>query len=52
MISTSKLAFVLSAALPAVYAATYDVQVGPGGKFVYEPEWVVAAPGDTVNFIL
>jgi len=50
MINSSKLALVLTA-IPAVFAATYDVNVGPGGRLVYEPEYVMAVPGDVVNFI-
>ncbi|TFK63702.1 hypothetical protein BDN72DRAFT_847335 [Pluteus cervinus] len=49
MTFSTKLAFALTA-IPAVFAATYNVQVGPNGKLVYDPEYVVAAPGDVVNF--
>lgn len=48
---TSTLIFVF-AALPAALATTYDVSVGAGGKLVYDPQFVNAAPGDIVNFVL
>lgn len=40
------------AALPVAFAATYDVSVGAGGKIAYDPEYVTAAVGDIVNFVL
>jgi plastocyanin len=40
------------AALPAAFAATYDVSVGAGGVLAYDPQYVTAAVGDTVNFVL
>ncbi|KAH6892807.1 Cupredoxin [Coprinopsis sp. MPI-PUGE-AT-0042] len=49
MISTAL--FLLGAAVPLSFAATYDVQVGPGGRFVYEPAYIQAQAGDTVNFV-
>jgi hypothetical protein len=50
MISTSLL--FLGSALPLVLAATYEVQVGPNNDFVYEPAYIAAQAGDTVNFVL
>ncbi|KAJ8700775.1 hypothetical protein PTI98_003765 [Pleurotus ostreatus] len=38
-------------ALPAVFAATFDVSVGAGGQLAYDPPFVNAAPGDVVNFV-
>jgi len=38
--------------LPATLAAVYDVAVGAGGKLTYDPQYVNAAVGDTVNFVL
>ncbi|KAF8873887.1 hypothetical protein BD779DRAFT_1678998 [Infundibulicybe gibba] len=43
-------AAVALASLPAAFAATYDVRVGPDGQFVFQPEFVKAAAGDVVNF--
>lgn len=40
------------AALPIAFGAEYSVQVGPGGRIAYDPEYVSAQPGDTINFIL
>lgn len=40
------------AALPVAFGAEYNVQVGAGGNLVYDPEYVSAQPGDTINFIL
>ncbi|THU82088.1 hypothetical protein K435DRAFT_692209 [Dendrothele bispora CBS 962.96] len=42
--------FALSA-IPAVFAANFDVAVGPNGNLVFYPEFVIANPGDTVNFV-
>ncbi|PPQ74708.1 hypothetical protein CVT26_007559 [Gymnopilus dilepis] len=39
------------AAIPAAFAATFTVQVGAGGKLAYDPEFVLANPGDTINFV-
>jgi plastocyanin len=51
MVSSLLLSGVL--ALPAVFAAQIDVQVGsPDGQLVYQPEYVSAAAGDVVNFVL
>ncbi|TFK61949.1 hypothetical protein BDN72DRAFT_413790 [Pluteus cervinus] len=49
MTFSTKLVFALTA-IPAVLAATLNVQVGAGGKLKYDPEYVIAAPGDVVNF--
>jgi plastocyanin len=40
------------AALPVAFAATYHVSVGAGGKIAYDPQYVTAAVGDIVNFVL
>ncbi|KAK0472177.1 Cupredoxin [Armillaria novae-zelandiae] len=41
-----------AAILPAaVYATTYDVTVGANGALAYDPEYVTASAGDTINFI-
>lgn len=40
------------AALPVAFAATFTVQVGAGGNLAYDPEFVLADPGDTINFVL
>jgi len=48
---TSTLALAL-AVLPVAFGAEYNVQVGAGGKLVYDPEYISAQPGDVVNFIL
>ena len=34
--------FLSLALLPSALAATYDVQVGPTGQFIYQPEYVVS----------
>lgn len=47
---TSTLALALFA-LPVALGAEYNVQVGAGGKLVYDPEYVSAQPGDVINFI-
>jgi plastocyanin len=39
-------------ALPAALAATFDVSVGAGGQFAFDPPSITAAPGDMVNFVL
>ncbi|KAF8901362.1 Cupredoxin [Gymnopilus junonius] len=39
------------AALPVAFAATFTVQVGAGGNLTYDPEFVLANPGDTINFV-
>ncbi|TFK63708.1 hypothetical protein BDN72DRAFT_305851 [Pluteus cervinus] len=49
MISSMKLAIALTA-IPAALAASFDVQVAPGGQLVFTPNTVTAAVGDTVNF--
>lgn len=51
MVPTSTFCFVL-AALPVVLSATYDVSVGAGGNLAFDPPYVTAAAGDTVNFVL
>ncbi|KAK0486637.1 Cupredoxin [Armillaria luteobubalina] len=44
--------FLIAAILPAaVYATTYDVTVGANGELAYNPEYVTASAGDTINFI-
>ena len=43
--------FLLGAVAPLSLAATYEVQVGPGGEFVYNPPYITAHAGDVVNFI-
>lgn len=40
------------AALPIAFAATHDVSVGAGGLFAYDPQFVTAAAGDVINFVL
>jgi plastocyanin len=40
------------AAIPAAFAASYDVSVGANGKLAYDPQYVNAAVGDTINFVL
>ena len=40
------------ATLPAALAATFDVSVGASGLLQYNPQTVIAAPGDIVNFVL
>ncbi|KAF7305067.1 Peroxidase [Mycena kentingensis (nom. inval.)] len=40
----------LSLCLPAVFAATFNVDVGLDGKLAYSPNQVTAAVGDTVVF--
>ncbi|KAL7409952.1 hypothetical protein BDY24DRAFT_444501 [Mrakia frigida] len=39
-----------SAPLPEPEAKVHEVQVGPNGKFVYDPPSIVAAKGDIVRF--
>jgi len=46
----AKLSLLSLALLPSALAATYSVEVGPGGKFVFTPEFVTAASGDDVVF--
>ncbi|KAK0442578.1 hypothetical protein EV421DRAFT_1807845 [Armillaria borealis] len=49
---TSPSFFLIAAILPAtVYAAMYNVTVGANGELAYNPEYVTASAGDTVNFI-
>jgi len=40
------------ASLPFALGATFNVQVGAGGKLAYDPEFITANPGDQVNFVL
>ena len=40
------------ATLPIAFGAEYNVQVGAGGNLAYDPEYVSAQPGDTINFTL
>lgn len=40
------------ASLPTALAASYNVQVGAGGQLAYNPPYITASAGDTVNFIL
>ena len=50
---TSPSFFLIAAILPATaYAATYNVTVGANGELAYNPEYVTASAGDTINFIL
>ncbi|KAF5345699.1 hypothetical protein D9758_013047 [Tetrapyrgos nigripes] len=46
ILAASALAFATSA-----FATNYDVAVGPNGNLVFYPEYVIAQPGDTVNFV-
>ncbi|KIK00142.1 hypothetical protein K443DRAFT_679414 [Laccaria amethystina LaAM-08-1] len=39
------------ASLPVALAATYNVEVGAGGQLAYDPPYITASAGDTVNFI-
>ncbi|KAK0218563.1 hypothetical protein EDD85DRAFT_915880 [Armillaria nabsnona] len=49
---TSPSFFLIAAILPATtYAATYNVTVGANGELAYNPEYVTASAGDTINFI-
>ncbi|KAF8873890.1 Cupredoxin [Infundibulicybe gibba] len=50
MISSFAAATLALVSLPSAFATTFDVQVGPNGQFVYQPEFVKAAVGDVVNF--
>ncbi|KAH6892834.1 Cupredoxin, partial [Coprinopsis sp. MPI-PUGE-AT-0042] len=44
--------FALSAGIPLTLAATFDVQVGPGGQNVFDPKTISnVVAGDIVNFI-
>lgn len=43
---------VLFSLLPAALGANFEIQVGPGGDFVYNPPFINAAKGDQVTFIL
>lgn len=38
------------ALLPVVFAAVYDIQVGPSASLVFSPPAISAAPGDSVVF--
>ncbi|KAK0470413.1 uncharacterized protein EV420DRAFT_1256763 [Desarmillaria tabescens] len=41
----------ITAILPVtVYAATYNVAAGVNGTLAYDPEYVIASAGDTINF--
>lgn len=40
------------ATLPVVFAVTHDVSVGAGGVLKFDPEFVTAATGDIVQFVL
>lgn len=40
------------AVLPTVFATNYDVSVGASGQLLYDPQYVTAVAGDTVNFVL
>ncbi|KAJ2919925.1 hypothetical protein MD484_g453, partial [Candolleomyces efflorescens] len=47
---SSTVAFALAALAPSALGAILDVNVGPGGRFVYEPPSVHAMTGDIVRF--
>jgi len=38
--------------LPFAFAITHDVSVGANGALRYDPQYVNAAVGDIVNFVL
>ena len=40
------------ASVPLTLAATYNVEVGPNGKLVFDPPFVHAKKGDYVQFSL
>ncbi|EAU81583.2 hypothetical protein CC1G_02599 [Coprinopsis cinerea okayama7 len=44
-------ALAVAAIVPSAVAVTYDVQVGPGGQFIYDPPYVHAEYGDIINFV-
>jgi plastocyanin len=46
----ASLSLSLALFMPIVSAAVHDIQVGAGGKLVFEPEAIAANPGDQVVF--
>ncbi|RXW20279.1 hypothetical protein EST38_g5580 [Candolleomyces aberdarensis] len=47
---SSTVALALAALAPSAFGAILDVNVGPGGQFVYDPPYVHAVYGDIVRF--